>query len=40
MLVKYEYLQLEVFPDGRYKFIKHLAPSISLKPEQKLEINE
>lgn len=31
---------VEVFPDGRHKFIKHLAPSISVKPGERLEINE
>jgi hypothetical protein len=31
---------VEVFPDGRHKFIKHLDPSISVTPGQKLEINE
>ena len=31
---------VEVFPDGRHKFIKHLAPSISVTPGQRLEINE
>ena len=31
---------VEVFPDGRNKFIKHLAPSISVNPGQRFEINE
>lgn len=31
---------VEVFPDGRHKFIKHLAPSVSVNPGQRLEINE
>ena len=31
---------VEVFPDGKHKFIKHLAPPIPVTPGQKLEINE
>ncbi len=31
---------VEVFPDGTHKFIKHLSPSISVTPGQRLEINE
>jgi hypothetical protein len=31
---------IEVFPDGRHKFIKHLAPSISVTQGQRLEIHE
>lgn len=31
---------VEVFPDGRHKFIKHLAPSIPVTLGQRLEINE
>lgn len=31
---------VEVFPDGRHKFIKHLAPAIPVTPGQRLEINE
>jgi len=31
---------VEIFPDGTHKFIKHLPPSISVTPGQRLEINE
>jgi hypothetical protein len=31
---------VEVFPDGKHKFIKHLAPAIRVTPGQKLEINK
>jgi hypothetical protein len=31
---------VEVFPDGKHKFIKHLPPSIPVTPGQRLEINE
>lgn len=31
---------VEVFPDGKHKFIKHLAPPISVTPGQKLERHE
>lgn len=31
---------VEVFPDGRHKFIKHLAPAIPVTPGLRLEINE
>lgn len=31
---------VEVFPDGRRKFIKHLAPAIPVTRGQRLEINE
>lgn len=31
---------VEVFPDGTRKFIKHLPPSTSVTPGQRLEINE
>lgn len=31
---------VEVFPDGKHKFIKHLAPAIPVILGQKLEINE
>lgn len=30
----------EVFPDGKRKFIKHLAPSIPVTPGQRFEIHE
>jgi len=31
---------VEVFPDGTHKFIKHLPPSTSVTPGQRIEINE
>lgn len=31
---------VEVFPDGKHKFIKNLAPSIPVTQGQRLEINE
>jgi hypothetical protein len=31
---------VEVFPNGKHKFIKHLAPPIPVIPGQRLEINE
>ena len=31
---------VEVFPDGRHEFIKHLAPSIPVTPGQRFLINE
>ena len=31
---------VEVFPDGKHKFIKHLPPSTPVTPGQRLEINE
>lgn len=31
---------VEVFPDGKHKFIKYLAPAIPVTIGQRLEINE
>ena len=31
---------VEVFPDGTHKFLKHLPPSTSVTPGQRIEINE
>lgn len=31
---------VEVFPDGKQRFIKHLPPSIRVTPGQRLEIHE
>lgn len=31
---------VEVFPDGKRKFIKHLPPKISVTPGQKLEMHD
>ena len=31
---------IEVFPEGRHKFIKNLAPSIPVTPGKRFEINE
>lgn len=31
---------VEVFPDGKHKFIKHLAPAIPVMSGQRLEIHE
>ncbi|MGA8165267.1 MAG: hypothetical protein WB791_09630 [Waddliaceae bacterium] len=31
---------IEIFPDGRHKFIKHLAPAIPVIPGQRLEMHE
>lgn len=31
---------VEVFPNGKHKFIKRLAPSIAVVPGQKLKIHE
>lgn len=31
---------IEVFPNGKHKFIKHLAPSIPVTRGQKFKINE
>lgn len=31
---------VEVFPDGKHKFIKHLSPSTPVTPGQRLAINE
>ena len=31
---------VEVFPDGKHKFIKHLAPAIQVTIGQRLEINK
>lgn len=31
---------MEVFPDGKHKFIKHLDPAINVTPGQRLKIHE
>lgn len=31
---------IEIFPDGKHKFIKHLSPAISVTIGQRIEINE
>lgn len=31
---------VEVFPDGSHKFIKHLPPSTSVTPGQRIQSNE